>query len=161
MPPDEIDDRAFMLEALTLARRGVADGAGGPFGALVVLDGLILGRGWNRVIADRDPTAHAELIAIRAACQARGDFHLRGATLYTTCEPCPMCRAAAFWAHLDRVVYAADTADAAGIGFDDGLIREALATGGGPLRLATEQLMREEAMEVFRLWERSPLRMDY
>jgi len=161
MPPEEIDDRAFMREALALARRGVEEGAGGPFGAILVRDGIILGRGSNRVIADLDPTAHAELMAIRAACRATGDFHLRGATLYTTCEPCPMCRAAAFWAHVNRVVYAAETADAAAAGFDDGRIREALLDGGGALRLASDQLMREEALEVFRLWERSPLRVDY
>jgi len=161
MRPGATDDRAFMREALALARRSVSEGTGGPFGALVVRDGRVLGRGWNRVIADRDPTAHAELVAIRSACAASGDYHLNGATLYTTCEPCPMCHAAAYWARLDRIVYAAGTSDAAAIGFDDGRILEALATGTGTLHLSREQLMREDAVAVFRLWERSPLRVDY
>jgi tRNA(Arg) A34 adenosine deaminase TadA len=161
MPVEDAADRAFMREALCLARGGVGEGAGGPFGALVVREGRVLGRGWNRVIADRDPTAHAELVAIRDACKAIGAFQLSGATLYSTCEPCPMCAAAAYWARLDRVVFAAGTADAAAIGFDDGRIREALATGEGTLRLPMRQLMRDEALEVFRLWQGSPLRVDY
>jgi tRNA(Arg) A34 adenosine deaminase TadA len=161
MSGEENDDRTHMREALELARLSVEDGAGGPFGALVVRDGYILGRGRNRVIADCDPTAHAELLAIREACAAVGDFHLSGATLYTTCEPCPMCRAAAYWAHLDRVVFAAATADAAAIGFDDGRIRQALAGGGAAMKLAAGQLMREDALEDFRLWEGSPLRRGY
>jgi tRNA(Arg) A34 adenosine deaminase TadA len=150
-----------MRQALELARLSVSDGAGGPFGALVVREGRILGRGRNRVIADCDPTAHAEVLAIREACAAVGDFHLGGATLYSTCEPCPMCHAAAYWAHLDRVVFAAATADAAAIGFDDGHIRDALAGGGWGLKLASRQLLREDALEVFRLWEASPLRISY
>ncbi|GEL19170.1 nucleoside deaminase [Pseudonocardia asaccharolytica] len=109
---------AWLAEAVELARRNVAEG-GGPFGALVVADGAVLGRGVNRVTRDADPTAHAEVVAIRAACRAIGDFRLSGATLYSSCEPCPLCLSAVLWARLDRVEYAADRYDAARGGFDD------------------------------------------
>lgn len=153
--------RVFMQAALEQARRSVADGAGGPFGAVVVRDGRIVGRGRNRVVADLDPTAHAEIVAIRDACAALGRFHLTGCVLYTSCEPCPMCRAAAHWARLEGVVYAAATPDAEAIGFADRDIRDVLAGRPGALPLPSRQLMREEALAVFRLWQESPLRMEY
>jgi guanine deaminase len=111
-------DGEWLAEAVELATRNVAQG-GGPFGALVVKDGLVLGRGVNRVTRDNDPTAHAEVCAIRAACAAQGDFRLTGATLYTSCEPCPLCLSSALWARVDRVLFAADRFDAARGGFDD------------------------------------------
>jgi len=112
-------DRAFLARAVDLATANVADG-GGPFGAIVVgADGRLLGEGVNRVTRDLDPSAHAEVVAIRAACLAAGDFALPGATLYTSCEPCPMCMATTLWARIDRVFYAADRHDAARGGFDD------------------------------------------
>jgi guanine deaminase len=112
-------DAAFLERAVALATANVAEG-GGPFGALVVsAEGVVIGEGQNRVTRDLDPSAHAEVVAIRAACQTVGDFALPGATLYTSCEPCPMCMATTLWARIDRVFYAADRHDAARGGFDD------------------------------------------
>jgi guanine deaminase len=112
------DSARWLGEAVDLAERNVAEG-GGPFGAVVVADGVVLGTGVNRVTRDNDPTAHAEVLAIRAACRRLGDFKLTGATLYTSCEPCPLCLSAALWARVARVEYAADRHDAARGGFDD------------------------------------------
>ncbi|MHA6797003.1 nucleoside deaminase [Pseudonocardia bannensis] len=111
-------DERWLSEAVRLAVGNVADG-GGPFGAVVVEGGAVLGQGVNRVTRDNDPTAHAEVVAIRAACRARGDFSLAGTVLYASCEPCPLCLAASLWSRVDRVVYAADRYDAARGGFDD------------------------------------------
>jgi guanine deaminase len=111
-------DADWLAEAVDLATWNVAEG-GGPFGALIVQDDMALGRGVNRVTRDNDPTAHAEVCAIRAACAAKGDFRLNGATLYTSCEPCPLCLSSALWARVDRVLFAADRHDAARGGFDD------------------------------------------
>lgn len=158
---DERQGRLFMAEALAQARLSVLDGAGGPFGAVVVRDGQIVGRGRNRVIADRDPTAHGEVMAIRDACAALGVFQLEGCVLYTSCEPCPMCQAAAHWARLDGLFYAAAAADAAAIGFDDVHIRDVLAGHPDAVPLPAAQLMREEALAVFEQWERSPLKRLY
>lgn len=112
------DDSTWLARSVDLATANVADG-GGPFGAVIVRDGVLLASGQNRVTRDLDPTAHAEVVAIRAACRQVGDFSLAGATLYTSCEPCPLCLSSALWARLDRVVYAADREDAARGGFDD------------------------------------------
>lgn len=158
---DPAAGRPYMAEAIALARRSVEDGAGGPFGALVVRDGRILGRGRNRVVADCDPTAHAEVRAIRAACASLRVFRLEGALLYASCEPCPMCLAAAHWAGLSGVVYAAESADAAALGFADGAIRDILAGRTEDLALPRAQIMRAEALAVFRLWGQSPLRVPY
>lgn len=115
----EAGDAAWLERAVELAAENVAAG-GGPFGAVVVgADGMLLAEGQNRVTRDLDPTAHAEVVAIRAACRAAGDFSLAGATLYSSCEPCPLCLAAALWSRVDRVVFAADRDDAARAGFDD------------------------------------------
>lgn len=111
-------DETWLRETLALAEQNVADG-GGPFGALIVTGDTVIARGQNRVTRDMDPTAHAEVTAIRAACRDRGDFSLAGSTLYTSCEPCPLCVSASLWARLDRVVFAADRHDAARGGFDD------------------------------------------
>lgn len=113
-----MSDETWLREALALAEQNVAAG-GGPFGALIVTGDTVIARGQNRVTRDMDPTAHAEVTAIRAACRDRGDFSLAGATLYTSCEPCPLCVSASLWARLDRVVFAADRHDAARGGFDD------------------------------------------
>ncbi|HEY1133218.1 MAG TPA: nucleoside deaminase [Nocardioides sp.] len=120
-------DAAWLARAVGLAVANVHDG-GGPFGAVVVRDGAVLGAGQNRVTRDNDPTAHAEVQAIRVACAALGDFSLAGCTLYTSCEPCPLCLAASLWARLDRVVFAADRDDAARGGFDDRAFYELFAT---------------------------------
>jgi guanine deaminase len=111
-------DELWLAQAISLARQNVVDG-GGPFGALIVAGDQVLGRGVNRVTRDNDPTAHAEVTAIREACQKRGDFRLDGAVLFTSCEPCPLCLSASLWARVDRVVFAADRYDAARGGFDD------------------------------------------
>ena len=108
-----------MRHAIALSRRGMEGGAGGPFGAVVVKDGQVVAEGWNQVTSTNDPTAHAEVVAIRRACAALGRFDLRGAVLYTSCEPCPMCLAAAYWARVDAVVFGNARDEAAAIGFDD------------------------------------------
>lgn len=158
---DATVDQSYMAEAIALARLSVEEGAGGPFGALVVRDGRVLGRGRNRVVADCDPTAHAEVLAIREACAALGAFHLGGAVLYASCEPCPMCLAAAHWAGLAGLVYAAESADAEALGFADGAIRDVLAGRAGERAMPRAQMMRAEALEVFRMWRHSPLRVPY
>jgi len=117
----------FMEAAARLAFEGMAQHAGGPFGAVVVRGGEIIGSGHNRVLLDCDPSAHAEVVAIRDACKALGQFHLTGCDLYTTCEPCPMCLAAAYWAHIRCIYYANTRQDAADIGFDDKAIYQQLA----------------------------------
>lgn len=150
-----------MREAIRLAAEGVRQGHGGPFGAVVARGDEILGRGWNRVILDRDPTAHAEIMAIRAACQRLGDFRLTGCELYTSCEPCPMCLAAAYWARLEGIWHAATARDAAAIGFDDQHIRQQLTRPMEQRLLRQGQVLREEALVVFRQWRDSPRRVTY
>ncbi|MDE2440853.1 MAG: nucleoside deaminase [Betaproteobacteria bacterium] len=112
-------DDLFLTRAIELARIGSEAGEGGPFGAVIVREGQIIAEGWNRVIASRDPTAHAEIGAIRTACIQLGHFHLPGCTLYASSEPCPMCLSAAYWAHIERIVFANSRAEAAAIGFCD------------------------------------------
>lgn len=114
-----MNNNRFMLRAITLARKGMKSGAGGPFGAVVVRDGKIVGEGWNRVLAGNDPTAHGEIVAIRDAAQRLGTYCLAGCDLYTTGEPCPMCLGAIYWARLDRVFFGFTVTEAAAIGFDD------------------------------------------
>lgn len=112
-------DDFFLARAIELAQKGSELGEGGPFGAVIVRDGKIISQGWNRVLISNDPTAHAEIMAIRAACAAANNFHLPGATLYTSSEPCPMCLSAAYWARIERIVFANSRAEAAAIGFCD------------------------------------------
>ncbi len=150
-----------MREAISLARDGVLKGDGGPFGALIVRGNEIIGRGWNRVVVDLDPTAHAEMGAIRDACRRIGDFRLHGCELYTCCQPCPMCLAAAYWARMEHIWYAADSSDAAAIGFDDRHIQQQIGRAEVLRSLGHGQLLRDEALEVFRLWHALPGREDY
>lgn len=154
-------DLPFLREAIALARSGAAAGAGGPFGAVVVHEGHIVGRGQNRVTSTNDPTAHAEVVALREACAALGRFHLTGATLYTSCEPCPMCLAAAYWAHIERIVFACTHDDAAAIGFDDAFLYRELAAPPTARRLPLVPLLREEGVAVFREWSGNPRRIPY
>ncbi len=154
-------DEEFMRQAIALSRRGMAGGAGGPFGAVVVMDGVVVGEGWNQVTSTRDPTAHAEVVAIRRACAALGRFDLRGATLYTSCEPCPMCLAASYWARLDRVLYANGREDAAAIGFDDEWLYREVATPIEARSLPMRRLLAAEALEVFRDWDAKPDKVPY
>ena len=150
-----------MRRAIDLSRLHMEAGEGGPFGAVVVREGRILGEGWNRVTSSHDPTAHAEIMAIREACRALGTFELRGCELFTSCEPCPMCLAAIYWARLDRIWYANTRADAAGIRFDDAWLYREVALPIGERSLAATQLMRDEALAVFRAWEAKPDKVRY
>lgn len=154
-------DLEYMRQAIELARQGVERGDGGPFGALVVIDHSIIGRGWNQVVLTKDPTAHAEINAIRAACTHQGHFHLHNATLYTSCEPCPMCLGAAYWAHIDTLVYAATAEDAKSIGFTDQMIRLELRKPTSKGRINTRQCMRDESVRLFRTWADKPDRTPY
>lgn len=145
------DDAAWLAQAIELAVHNVA-GGGGPFGALVVRGGDIVATGQNRVTRDLDPTAHAEVQAIRNACQATGDFSLAGMTLYTSCEPCPMCVSASLWARLDRVVYAADRDDAARGGFDDREFYELFARERSTWPTLVEEMRPSDASAPFDAW---------
>jgi guanine deaminase len=153
-------DSAFLARAVELATDNVAN-AGGPFGALIVRDGAVLAEGQNRVTATLDPTAHAEVVAIRAACKAVHDFSLVGATLYTSCEPCPLCLSAALWARIDRVVFAADRHDAATGGFDDREFYELFTRDTSTWPMAIESLRPVNAAEPFDAWLALEARTDY
>ena len=151
-------DRAFIEQAIALARRAIDEQEGGPFGAVVVLDGRVIGEGNNRVLGSCDPTAHAEVVAIRQACSATGQFHLPEATLYTSCEPCPMCLFATHWARIPRIVYAASREDAAEIGFSDAeqyqyLDLPASGAEGSPFEM--RQLARDDARAAMLAWAAS------
>ncbi len=156
-----MSDDPFMDEAVAEARRGIQAGEGGPFGAVVVKDGRIVARGHNQVIAHGDPTAHAEVQAIRAACRALGTFDLAGCEIFATCEPCPMCFAAIHWARLDRVRFGATRADAAAIGFDDEAIYRVLAGEARPAFGVEGGVGREDCLEVMRRWESDEERVAY
>jgi guanine deaminase len=151
----------FMQRAVALSRRGMDEGRGGPFGAVVVSQGRIVGEGENRVTSTNDPTAHAEMVAIRAACAALARFDLSGCDIYTSCEPCPMCLSAIYWARLDHVYYANGRADAARIGFDDALIYEEVAKPLASRRVPMVRLVVKEAKEVFDAWVKKPDRVPY
>lgn len=154
-------DEAFMRHAIALSRRGMEDGAGGPFGAVVVLDGQVVAEGWNQVTSTNDPTAHAEVVAIRRACTALGRFDLKGATLYTSCEPCPMCLSAAYWARLDAVVFANARDQAASIGFDDEWLYREVPKPVDQRALPMRRLLAAEALEVFEAWAAKADRIPY
>jgi tRNA(Arg) A34 adenosine deaminase TadA len=142
----------FMARAIDLAVGNALSGRGGPFAAVVVRDGRILAEGTNEVTTTNDPTAHAEVVAIRRACQALGAFQLDGCEVYTSCEPCPMCLGAIYWARPDRVWFGCTAADAAAAGFDDSLIYDELVRLHGERRIPMVELMREEALRAFRVW---------
>ncbi|MGI6418688.1 MAG: nucleoside deaminase [Thermoguttaceae bacterium] len=154
-------DREFLREAIRLSIEKMQAGEGGPFGALVVRGGRVVGRGWNQVTSTNDPTAHAEIVAIRAACSALGTFQLSGCTLYTSCEPCPMCLAATYWARIERIVFAAGRQDAADAGFDDSLLYDEVTRSPADRSLPAEQCLREEAMAAFRAWRLKGDRVEY
>ena len=160
MPIDE-DSLRFMRRAIELSRVHMEAGEGGPFGAVVVKDGLIVGEGWNRVTSSQDPTAHAEVVAIRQACQKLGTFQLRGCEIYTSCEPCPMCLAAVYWARLDRLWYANGRTDAAAIQFDDDWLYREVALPAEARSLPSHQFLRDEALDVFRAWAQKPDKTPY
>lgn len=153
-------NKDFMRKAIELALENVNNG-GGPFGAVIVRDGKIVSTGVNRVTANNDPTAHAEVCAIRSACQTLGTFILEGCDIYSTCEPCPMCLGAIYWAHIDRLYYACNKHDAADAGFDDSFIYKELALTPDERRLKTEILIPEEAKRIFEEWKNNEDKTEY
>jgi len=151
----------FMKRAIVLALENVRSGSGGPFAAVVVKDGRILAEGTNRVTRSNDPTAHAEVVAIREACRMLGDFQLTGCDLYTTCEPCPMCLGAIYWARPARVFFAATAGDAAGAGFDDAFIYDELDVAPAGRRIPMIQMLRDESQVVFQAWKKQDNKTPY
>src|ERR1700691_5502071 len=154
-------DNPFMVRAIQLSLDNVLSGRGGPFGAVVVKDGAILAEGANEVTSTIDPTAHAEMMAIRRACQKAGTFELQGCEIYTSCEPCPMCLGAIYWARLSRIYFASAAADASRIGFDDSMIYREIARPLNKRTIPIVQLMREESLAAFRAWEAKPNKIVY
>jgi guanine deaminase len=152
---------AFMARAIQLSIENVRSGRGGPFGAVVVQDGNLVAEGVNQVTAQHDPTAHAEVLAIRMACQKLGSFELRGCDIYASCEPCPMCLGAIYWARIGKVYFGGRAEDAAKIGFDDSAIYRELTQPHSQRRIPMIQMMREEALAAFRAWEEQPGTIPY
>jgi len=151
----------FMREAIRLSIENVDSDKGGPFGAVVVKDGKIIARGANQVTTDNDPTAHAEVVAIRNACKVLNSFQLEGCEIYTSCEPCPMCLGAIYWARPDKIYYANTKEDAADINFDDQFIYEEIERPISERRLFTQQMLREEALQAFKKWSESMDKIEY
>ena len=155
------DDEVFLRAAIALSRRRMEAGFGGPFGAVVVRAGQIVAEGFNQVTSANDPTGHAEISAIRAACTALKTFSLAGCTLYTSCEPCPMCLGAIYWARFERVVYANTRDDAAAIGFDDDHIYREFAKPITARAIPFTHLPSEEGRAVFAAWQAKPDKVPY
>lgn len=147
--------------AIALSERNVCNGKGGPFGAVIVKEGKVIAKSANKVTSTNDPTAHAEVSAIRMACKKLSTFDLRGCVIYTSCEPCPMCLSAIYWARIDVIYYANTKADAGNIGFDDQFIYEELEKPMEHRKVPVTQLLRTEALSAFKLWEASARRKDY
>jgi tRNA(Arg) A34 adenosine deaminase TadA len=152
---------AFMREAIERAVNNVRSGRGGPFAAVIVKEGRIIAAGANCVTSTNDPTAHAEVTAIREACRALGTFQLTGCEIYTSCEPCPMCLGAIYWARPERVYFGATAGDAAAAGFDDSFIYEELTRPHAERRIPLEPMMREAALRPFREWAEKSDRIGY
>lgn len=150
----------LMRKAIDLSKENVVNG-GGPFGAVIARDGEIIATGVNRVTSNHDATAHAEVSAIRNACAKLGTHDLSGCEIYSSCEPCPMCLGAIYWAHLDRLYYGNDKHDAANIGFDDSFIYDELDLKPEQRRLESSRLLSEEALAAFRLWDEKPDKIEY
>jgi len=151
----------FMLMAIELSEHNVKQGNGGPFGAVIVKDGMVIARSSNKVVPTNDPTAHAEVSAIRLACKELNTYSLEGCEIYTSCEPCPMCLGAIYWARIDKIYYANTKADAAKIGFDDHFIYDELDLPMEKRKLPIVQLMRDEALNAFKLWSESEGKTEY
>ena len=155
------DHQSFMRRAIELSHIHMEAGEGGPFGAVVVKDGTILGEGWNRVTSTCDPTAHAEVVAIRAACDYLGTFSLKGCEIYTSCEPCPMCLAAVYWSRLDAIFFGNTAADAARAGFDDSFLYQEVARPHQQRTITIRPLLWEQAWSSFAAWQQSSCKTDY
>jgi guanine deaminase len=151
----------FLRRAIALATENVLSGRGGPFAAVIVRANQVVGEGTNSVTSSNDPSAHGEVNAIRAACSALGTFTLAGCELYTSCEPCPMCLAAAYWARLDAIYFGCSAADAARAGFDDAFLYDELRKAARDRKLPATQLLGDEAWSSFAAWMGSPDRIDY
>ena len=151
----------FMKEAILLSVQNVETATGGPFGAVVVKDGKIIARGTNLVTTNNDPTAHAEVVAIREACRILGTYQLTGCEIFASCEPCPMCLAAIYWARPDKLFYANSKEDAAAINFDDDFIYKEIALPIEKRKLFTRQIMRNEALIAFEKWKQSTEKIEY
>lgn len=154
-------DNPFMARAIRLSLDNVLSGEGGPFGAVVVRNGSIIGEGVNRVTVTNDPTAHAEMIAIREACAKLGSFELKGCELYSSCEPCPMCLGASYWARLGRIYFGNSAADASSIGFDDSFVYREFGLELGQRSIPMVPMMREQALPAFRAWQQKPNKIQY
>jgi guanine deaminase len=159
MPDQNRED--FMREAIRLSVENVEQGRGGPFAAVIVKDGKIIARGVNEVTSSNDPTAHAEVVAIRKACELLNSFQLDGCEIYATCEPCPMCLGAIYWARPSRLFFANTKEDAAEIFFDDQFIYEEIERPLSERKLFTQQMMREEALDAFKKWKESDKKIAY
>ena len=155
------EDKKFMRRAISLAQEGMNTNAGGPFGAVVVRNGEIIAEGYNKVTSTNDPTAHAEVTAIRKACQNLKSFQLDDCILYTSCEPCPMCLGAIYWARFKKVYYALEQTDAATIGFDDEFIYQEIDKKPQQRTIKFQPLLREEALPVFQEWDKKENRTKY
>lgn len=151
----------FLREAIRLSREKMEANAGGPFGAVIVRNGEILARGWNQVTSKNDPTAHAEIVAIRTACEVLNSFTLNGCEIFSSCEPCPMCLAAIYWARIDRITFAATQSDAADADFDDHHFYEELRKPVEQRMIPVTQSLRDEAIVVFEMWRRKLDRIRY
>lgn len=151
----------FMRMAIALSEDNVKNNLGGPFGAVIVKNGQIIAKSANTVTTTNDPTAHAEVAAIRLACQTLNTFSLEGCTIYASCEPCPMCLGAIYWARIDKLYYANTKKDAAAINFDDDFIYQEIDLKPEDRKLPSQQLLRDEALKAFEMWQQSTNKTDY
>ncbi|MDP3371758.1 MAG: nucleoside deaminase [Candidatus Paracaedibacteraceae bacterium] len=150
-----------MRQAIRLSNEKMKEGKGGPFGAVIIKDNKIIAEGWNQVTSSNDPTAHAEVVAIRNACTTLNTFNLEGCTLVTSCEPCPMCLAATYWSRVDKIIYANTRFDAADIGFDDAFFYDELARSIEERQVPMTQMLRDEGLSAFKEWTAKNDRTEY
>lgn len=150
-----------MARAIALAEQGMKKGDGGPFGAVIVKNDIVIGEGWNQVLATNDPTAHAEIVAIRAACTHSNSYWLSGCNIFISCEPCPMCLAAIYWSRMSSITFAATREDAAEIGFDDAHIYKEIALPMTNRVIRSRQIAREASIKIMRLWPELDGKKDY
>ncbi len=155
------DHQKFMLRAIEISHKRMSQGFGGPFGAVIVKNGEVIAEGYNKVTSANDPTAHAEISAIREACEKLDTFNLEGCEIYTSCEPCPMCLSAVYWARLDRLYFSNTREDAAAIGFDDAHIYDEIPKELGDRKIPTIRLELDEAKHVFEAWDEKEDKVEY
>ena len=151
----------FMREAIRLSQEMMKDGKGGPFGAVIVKDGKIIARGHNQVTLCNDPTAHAEVVAIRNACEALGDYSLKGCEIYSSCEPCPMCLSAIYWSRVDKLYFGGSRYDAADAGLDDALLYNEIPLEPSQRQIPSQQLLQDEAVVAFKEWKELDSKVEY